>query len=98
MLVTRPLVDRSMRQVLQRNPNVTFRWGKTAKSFMFSEDAKSVIGVRLNDSTELTGSLVVDAMGRNSNGGRWLSDAGYPSPRKMEVNTSTFSGTSFIVD
>ena len=42
----------------------------------------------LNYDSQFRITSVVDAMGRNSNGGRWLSDAGYPSPRKMEVNVN----------
>jgi len=84
-MVTRPFLERCLRQMVQRNhANVEIRWATQAKAYVYS-DAAAISGVRLANGSVLSATLVIDAMGRNSPGVRWLEHDGFVSPRKIEL-------------
>jgi flavin-dependent dehydrogenase len=57
---------------------VSIRTGATVRGLV--TDGDRVTGVRLDDGTELSADLVLDASGRKTNSAKWLEEAGLPVP------------------
>ena len=64
-------------RVLARS-GVSLRTGATVRGLLV--DGDRVTGVRLDDGSELSADLVLDASGRKTNSAKWLAEAGLPVP------------------
>jgi 2-polyprenyl-6-methoxyphenol hydroxylase-like FAD-dependent oxidoreductase len=93
---TRPLLEWTIRQRLERHPRISVRGERTAVGVLASDDRRRVVGVRLrfrarDDGTpaaeeNVAADLTVDATGRGSRAPQWLRDLGYPEPPRTEIN------------
>jgi 2-polyprenyl-6-methoxyphenol hydroxylase-like FAD-dependent oxidoreductase len=84
-MVSRPLLEWTLRQRLLADPGVELREDASALDLRFSRDAKRVDGVVVRgrdggDSAILDADLVVDATGRASRTPEWLARRGFPVP------------------
>ena len=85
LMVSRPLLEWSLRQRLLVDPRVELREDASALDLRFSGDAQRVDGVVVRDrdggeSVVLDADLVVDATGRASRTPEWLARRGFPVP------------------
>ena len=85
LMVSRPLLEWSLRQRLLADPGVELREDASALDLRFSGDARRVDGVVVRDrdggeSVVLDADLVVDATGRASRTPEWLARRGFPVP------------------
>ena len=85
LMVSRPLLEWSLRQRLLADPGVELREDASALDLRFSRDARRVDGVVVRgrdggESVVLDADLVVDATGRASRTPEWLARRGYPVP------------------
>ena len=85
LMVSRPLLEWSLRQRLLADPRVELREDASVLDLRFSRDARRVDGVVVRgrdggDSAVLEADLVVDATGRASRTPAWLASRGYPVP------------------
>jgi 2-polyprenyl-6-methoxyphenol hydroxylase-like FAD-dependent oxidoreductase len=98
---SRPLFDVTARRRLRRLPGVTFLEGCEVTGLHPSEDGRAVDGVlvrRLDtgEATLLGADLVVDASGRGSRAPAWLTELGYPSPDRTEVDPDIAYATRVV--
>ena len=85
LMVSRPLLEWTLRQRLLVDPGVELREDASVLDLRFSRDAKRVDGVVVRGrdgghSVVLDADLVVDATGRASRTPAWLESHGYPVP------------------
>jgi 2-polyprenyl-6-methoxyphenol hydroxylase-like FAD-dependent oxidoreductase len=83
---SRPMLEFTIRRLVERLPGVEFRPGTTASGLV--GDGERVAGVRLADGPVLPADLVVDASGRGSRSDRWLGELGHPAADLEEVKVS----------
>lgn len=88
MAVSRPFLEASVRARVRELPGVRILRG-SASALTTTADRRTVTGVTVHEpdgsSSEITGSLVIDATGRGSRTPAWLADLGYQSPRRDRV-------------
>jgi 2-polyprenyl-6-methoxyphenol hydroxylase-like FAD-dependent oxidoreductase len=89
--VTRPHLERRIRERVQRLGNVTFIGSTRAVSPLASPDGRAIVGVRVEGDGahgrgELAADLVVDASGRNSQTPGWLREMGYRPPDEDRID------------
>lgn len=83
---TRPLIEGVVRERIAALPGVHFVQQRDACGLAATPDGSTVTGVRLSSPARpgseetLCADLVVDATGRGSRSGRWLTELGYPAP------------------
>lgn len=85
VLLTRPLLEGTVRNRVRRLPNVTVLEGCAVQGLLATPDHSQVTGVHYTHSGDQFGSrleadLVVDATGRGSRTPRWLKALGYTPP------------------
>ncbi len=95
---SRPLFEGVLRSRLRELPGLTILDRHDVASLLTAPDRRRVTGVLLrplsgsdagNATTrELAADLVVDAGGRGSRAPAWLSEAGYPTPTTMTVDSN----------
>ena len=91
LFVSRPLLEGTIRARVRALPGVTILDGHAALGLIASADRRRVTGVRMTrppgHDGELTvaADLVMDATGRGSRLPAWLSELGYPQPRRDQV-------------
>jgi 2-polyprenyl-6-methoxyphenol hydroxylase-like FAD-dependent oxidoreductase len=84
VLVSRPLLEATIRKRVCSLPNVEVLAGQSVRNLIASEDGSRIIGIRL-DGRSIGADLVVDASGRGSQSPAWLESLGYESPREEKV-------------
>jgi 2-polyprenyl-6-methoxyphenol hydroxylase-like FAD-dependent oxidoreductase len=80
--VSRPLLERTVRDRVRSLPNVAIVDQATVRRLRFADDGRSVVGVTIrrgDDDIDLPADLVVDAGGRNAPLLDQLTEAGYPA-------------------
>jgi 2-polyprenyl-6-methoxyphenol hydroxylase-like FAD-dependent oxidoreductase len=88
---SRPLFEWAVRRRLKELPGVTILDRHDVAALLTSSDSRQVTGVTLRPLDEagtyqLAADLVVDASGRGSRAPAWLSDGGYGTPAKTQVD------------
>ncbi|MDL1862654.1 monooxygenase [Betaproteobacteria bacterium PRO7] len=91
LLVSRPLLEATVRRRVLALPNVTLQPEVDVTGLTASPDSKHVTGVRLrrlcgDGEQALAADLVVDASGRGSRLPGWLSALGYAPPQEERVD------------
>lgn len=84
LLMTRPLLEGTVRRRTLALPNVTACQNMHVEGLMKSPDKRRVTGVRAAGA-EFDADLVVDATGRGSHSPLWLEDMGYDRPEEERV-------------
>ena len=87
LLLSRPLLEVTLRRIVGRLPNVTIVDGAHVQGLLASE--RRIEGLRVQRGTDLlrvTADLVIDAAGRASRTPEWLVRLGYPPPPVEEVH------------
>ncbi len=87
--VSRYLLERQMREHLQRRDNIHFRYGHRVTNLCFDGDSSRISGVSCTadeQTVTLRANLTVDASGRSSRLPRWLEEFGYAAPWESAVN------------
>ncbi|MGH3760836.1 tryptophan 7-halogenase [Actinophytocola sp.] len=80
LTVRRSVFEWVLRDRALSRAGVSVRHGATVRGLVV--DGERVTGVRLDDGTELTADLVLDASGRKTAAARWLGSAGLPVPEQ----------------
>ena len=83
-MLSRPLLEGTVRERLRMIGNVHVRDGCHADGLIASPDNSRVVGIRMN-SNALFADLVVDATGRGSRSPQWLEEMGYGSPKEDKI-------------
>lgn len=78
LTVRRSTFEWVLREKVLARPGVSVRIGSTVRGL--TTDGDRVTGVRLDDGSELSADLVLDASGRKTSSAKWLSEAGLPVP------------------
>lgn len=90
---SRALLEWTIRQRVQKIPNIRFVTKQVVTGLLASEDHRQVVGVRLharkerNKERTVAAHLVVDTCGRQSKLNKWLEALGYavPEPERLKV-------------
>lgn len=86
---SRPLLEHFVQKHTLNNPRVHLQYETKAIEFFSDASRKNCIGVRTQNSKdeihEWTGALVVDASGRASKAGSWLSLLNFESPHEEKI-------------
>lgn len=90
-LVTRPVLEGCVRERVRGLPRVTFREGTAVRGLTTGDGGTGVTGVIVSArdggfEDELAADLVVDATGRGSRAGKWLTELGYEEPPEDQVH------------
>ncbi len=88
ILMSRPLIEGTLRRLVGRLPNVRVLGQTHARTLETSDDGRGVSGVRTTNAdgeSVLDADLVVDASGRSSRSAEWLSALGHKPPSVDEV-------------
>ncbi|WP_437483068.1 hypothetical protein WME75_42090 [Sorangium sp. So ce1014] len=88
---TRPLIDWHIHRYLKASPGISFLEGTTALGLVVGPDKRTVTGVRLaseGGEEVLTADLVVDAGGRQSRAGSWLTALGFDAPEETTIDSA----------
>ena len=86
LLLSRPLLEVTLRRIVQRLPNVTIVDNAHVQGLLASE--RRIEGLRVQRGTDFSrvpADLVIDASGRASRTPEWLVRLGYPPPAVDEV-------------
>lgn len=78
LTVRRSTFEWVLRSKVLARDGVSLQTGATVRAL--TTDGDRVTGVRLDDGSELSADLVLDASGRKTNSAKWLSEAGLPVP------------------
>lgn len=89
-LMGRPLVDKVIRDFIEKCSNISFQYDTEVKGFLCDQKKQKISGVRLKNKisqqeTELFGDLIVDATGPSSRCSEWLEENGFTKPPVEEV-------------
>ena len=90
IVVSRPLLERKVRERVLAMPQVTLMQGHDAASPTFDASSRRVTGLTVRDLTtgataQLDADLVVDERGRGSSSQTWLASLGYGQVRETTV-------------
>jgi 2-polyprenyl-6-methoxyphenol hydroxylase-like FAD-dependent oxidoreductase len=92
ILLSRPLLETSIRAQVQQIPNVRIVNNAHVHGLRSDDGGKRVTGIRVQQTggpaTDHPAALVVDAGGRGSRAPEWLADLGYAKPATDEVEIS----------
>ncbi|MBD2018579.1 monooxygenase [Leptolyngbya sp. FACHB-36] len=88
---TRPLLESTIRQRVDRLPNVQFLEQQRVVGLRGDRSRSCITGIELDHrgdlaSKDLTAQLVVDASGRSTQAARWLQALGFTSPPATVIN------------
>ena len=95
LLMTRPLLEGTVRQRLLSLPNIETRQNFQVEGLVVSDDRRHVTGVK-GGGAELAADLVVDTTGRGSRTPQWLEAMGYPKPVEERVQVDLAYTTRFF--
>ena len=92
-VMSRPLLEHTVRQRVLRLPNVEIQPRITVSGLRADDHASRIAGILLQGGGAIDADLVIDASGRQARTLRWLEDLGYPVPElsTVEVNTTYVS-------
>lgn len=76
-LLTRPLIDKTVRQLLVKKLGDKLEWIFGKRTVGLTCEDISINGVKLDDGTYIPSSLVIDATGRSTSAAKWLNDCGF---------------------
>lgn len=89
LLLSRPLLEGALRDMVRRRPNVTILDDTHAQSLVANDTRQRVTGVRIRtgsrDACIEGAALVIDASGRSSRAPQWLEQLGYEAPPESRV-------------
>lgn len=89
LFASRPFLEGHIRALVQQLPHVRFLQESSIRGLMVTADKHTVTGVKVRGpdglSSQVAGSLVVDATGRGSRTPTWLAELGYRSPAEERV-------------
>jgi 2-polyprenyl-6-methoxyphenol hydroxylase-like FAD-dependent oxidoreductase len=89
VFASRPFLEGHVRAMVQRLPAVRFLEDSSVSGLTATADKRTVTGVLVRgpggSSTQVAGSLVVDATGRGSRTPTWLAELGYQPPAEERV-------------
>jgi 2-polyprenyl-6-methoxyphenol hydroxylase-like FAD-dependent oxidoreductase len=89
LFASRPFLEGHVRAMVQQLPEVRFLQESSVCGLTATADMRMVTGVRVRGpggaSSQLAGSLVVDATGRGSRTPAWLAELGYQRPAEERV-------------
>ncbi|KYF99708.1 hypothetical protein BE20_58500 [Sorangium cellulosum] len=89
---TRPLIDWHIHRYLEESPGISFLEGVNVLGLAAGPDGRTVTGVRCSTSDGgeqvLTADLVVDASGRQSRAGSWLTALGFDAPTETVIDSA----------
>jgi 2-polyprenyl-6-methoxyphenol hydroxylase-like FAD-dependent oxidoreductase len=88
LLVSRPLLEGTVRRRLLAISNVTAIEGSVVDGLTASTHNRRVTGVRLQRGEMIAADLVVDASGRGSHSPAWLESMGFPRPEEEKVEVA----------
>jgi 2-polyprenyl-6-methoxyphenol hydroxylase-like FAD-dependent oxidoreductase len=91
--LTRPLFEHVVRQRVLALPDVRVRWGARVVGLA---PCNSGWRVRVEDGSDVTGSLIVDATGRTSRLPTWLAELGVSTPEPLTVDARLGYATQLI--
>jgi flavin-dependent dehydrogenase len=90
ILLSRPLLEGTLRRMVQALPNVTMESSTHVLELLADADRRVVTGVRTRraniDGVVGDVALVVDASGRSSRAAEWLERLGYQAPPESQVD------------
>ena len=95
LLMTRPLLEATVRERVLANPRVVRRDELAVEELVVDQQSGRVTGVRAGGQV-LPGDLVVDATGRGSRSPRWLEELGYKKPVEDVVQVGLGYTTRFF--
>jgi flavin-dependent dehydrogenase len=95
LLMTRPLLEGTVRQRLLALPNVEARPGVHVEGLTVSDDRKRVTGITAAGAS-IPADLVVDTSGRGSDSPQWLEALGYTKPVEERVEVALAYTTRFF--
>ena len=100
ILLTRPLLEQTLRRMVKALPNVTIEDNTHVLELLADKDGRQVTGVRSRrgptTATYEDVALVVDASGRSSRAGEWLARLGYEPPAESRVAVDLGYTTRFF--
>lgn len=89
VFASRPFLEGQVRALVQRRPEVRFVQESSVSGLTVTADKRTVTGVHVSgpggSSSQIAGSLVVDATGRGSRTPTWLAELGYQPPAEERV-------------
>lgn len=89
VFASRPFLEGQVRALVQRRPEVRFVQESSVSGLTVTADKRTVTGVHVSgpggSSSQIAGSLVVDATGRGSRTPTWLAGLGYQPPAEERV-------------
>jgi 2-polyprenyl-6-methoxyphenol hydroxylase-like FAD-dependent oxidoreductase len=89
VFASRPFLEGQVRALVQRRPEVRFVQESSVSGLTVTADKRTVTGVEVSgpggSSSQIAGSLVVDATGRGSRTPTWLAELGYQPPAEERV-------------
>jgi hypothetical protein len=86
LLASRPFLEGHIRELVRALPQVTVLDGRSAAGLTATADRRRITGVKVDGSTAIAAELVVDASGRGSRTGLWLTDLGYQAPAEDRID------------
>ena len=101
MVASRALIEWVLRERLKGLGMVSIQERMQVTGLLTSEDGQRVTGVKLRERggraerSELRADFVVDASGRGSKAGAWLTEIGYPAPDETRVDADVAYATRF---
>ncbi|MDO3402766.1 FAD-dependent monooxygenase [Mycolicibacterium neoaurum] len=95
VMMRRPQIEQVLRNRVIALPNVELV-SAAVSGLVGSEDASTVVGVRLLDDSVITTDLVIDATGRVSRSPEWLRDLGYAEPEEKEMRSQIGYATAEV--
>ena len=96
VMVTRPLLEATVRARVRALPRVIIRDGCHVAGLCADSERRYITGVRLLTGEMVAADLVVDASGRGSRMPQWLSALGYPAPEEEQVEVGISYTTRFF--
>ena len=88
-VMSRPLLEATVRGHVAALPGVTLRGGSSAKGVVTGDAGARIVGVRMSDGSALDCDLLVDATGRQARSLGWLKRMGYAEPPTSVVTVDT---------
>ena len=93
--LTRPLLEAFVRQHVQNHLNIWIRWQARVLDLQISADKVTGITCQHGETTtHLECALAVDASGRGTRLGKWLSKAGFPEPAVSSIHVDVRYATA----
>lgn len=86
LLASRPFLEGHIRELVRALPQVTVLDGRSAAGLTATADRRRITGVKVDGSAVIAAELVVDASGRGSRTGLWLTDLGYQAPAEDRID------------